>query len=197
MRRVASIGLILSAIVVCVTSCILDPDEQTKPNKRPPIAYEDLSERDHTLINLERAYNERNPLEYDRLLDDAFIFIFSPGDFAKGETPEEWDRASELVATGNMFDPTYRNDQVESVTKIDLSLTYPADSWVEEAPPSDPKYQNESWYTKELRYSMFIRTDGPIDFQSSDIRGQVTVRLADVSDESIWRIVRWRDDLDN
>jgi hypothetical protein len=81
-----------------MTSCILDPKETKKEQKPGPTRnYQDLTERDHVLNNLELCYNEQNINEYARLLDDPnFTYYFSETDFADGKTPELWDRTEDF-----------------------------------------------------------------------------------------------------
>jgi len=96
--------VVLAAVGLLAGSCILDP-KKAPPKKGGPIGqeYRSLKEKDDVLINLQLAYNDRNISQYDKLLDDDFIFIFSQTDWQAGKTPRQWDRTSEIRATTNMF----------------------------------------------------------------------------------------------
>jgi hypothetical protein len=63
-------------------------------------SFQNLTQREHVLNNLELAYNERRFTPYDALLDPNFTFFFSPGDVG-GNIPDQWGRAEELGVASN------------------------------------------------------------------------------------------------
>lgn len=81
-------------LVDCVT--IVGPPRR---NNNP------LQNRDDVLETLERAYNERSVGDVDAILDDDFTFFLSPRDIQFGNVAvSQWDRWSELQATGGLLD---------------------------------------------------------------------------------------------
>jgi hypothetical protein len=197
MHRVVPV-LILILSVALVSSCS-DSDDNvigTTPSKYSK--YKDLVERDHVLVNLELSYNDRNLERLVELLDDDFVFQFSPSDFREGHVGvEQWNRTAEVAATTNLFDPNYSGPR-EPVRDIDLSLTYSdADtSWKAVTPEDQEKYPGETWYVKTLRYTM-TTTSGYVAYIGYNILASFVVRSVDVNGRTIWRIVEWYDDVEN
>jgi hypothetical protein len=191
-----SILIFLSLVFVAglTTSCILDPKETKTPtggdNK---VVYKDLKEKDDVLYNLELAYNERNMTQYDKLLDDAFIFIFSPEDFSSGQTPAQWDRNAEVVSNTKILDPNLAGDK--RVIQIDLSLDYPADNWAEQ--PENEDHPGESWYTNTVDYDLIVKTADDWEHRALDLKAEFTIRWAGTPEDGHWRIILWRDDVGN
>jgi hypothetical protein len=151
--------------------------------------YEDLQDKDDILLYLESAYNSRSLLKISRLLDENFVFFFSESDFVQGLTPEQWDRASEINATSNMFSG-HAPPGGYPINAINVNLTYPPDVWTAFNPPEAP---TETWYQKTVSYDIVVNAD-PFTFIGTDITMIVQIRYADVGEESFWRLVRWRDD---
>ena len=79
---------------------------------------------------------------YDELLDVDFVFYFSTDEAGQGLVPLQWDRAAEIGATRNMFDPNYTAPGTDPVSRISLSLTYPEGdhSWTQVTPDDQQKY---------------------------------------------------------
>jgi hypothetical protein len=191
-----SILIFLSLVVVAglTSSCILDPKETKEDGgKRPQVVYKDLTQKDDVLHNLELAYNERDMKEYERLLDDAFIFIFSPEDFSKGDTPQQWDRDAEVGSNTKILDRNLDGDL--RVISIDLSLDYPADNWAEQ--PENEDHPGESWYTNTVDYDLIVKTADDWQHRALDLKAEFTIRWAGTPEDGYWRIVLWRDDVGN
>jgi hypothetical protein len=147
--------------------------------------FEDLQDKDDVLFYLEAAYNDRNLEHINKLLDDEFIFFFSPEDFGSGNTPETWGWTEEITATSNMFSGQGPNP----VTHIDVELTFAPDNWTSFVPPQAP---TEIWYEKSLAYDITILA-GDFTFRGLDLNMTVQIRYVDVGGEEIWRLVQWRD----
>lgn len=191
-----SILILLSLILFAglTTSCILDPKEEKTGDDPPaPVVFKDLKAKDDILHNLELAYNERAFEEYDKLLDDAFVFIFSPEDFSSGATPQQWDRNAEVGANSRLLDPQLDDDQ--RVISIDLSLDYPKDNWTEE--PENTNHPGESWYRKTVDYDLIVKTLDSWEHRALRLQAEFTIRWAGTQEDGHWRIVLWRDDVGN
>ncbi len=202
MKRITVAAVILAFGFVSFSSCILDPKETPEDKKNPPVAYKPLDAdgpRDNVLFNLRKAYVERNIEKYNQLLDAGFVFHFSQADFKDGKvTVEQWDRASEISSTTNIFNRNFSKPGVDPISKIDLNLTYTEgdDSWNQVTPEDQQAYPNETWYEKTVRYDL-VATSGPIEYTGLNIQASFIVRKADVDGNEIWRIISWRDDTEN
>jgi hypothetical protein len=144
-------------------------------------------EKDDVLWNLELAYNERNIQQFERLLDDEFIFLFSEVDYNEGRVPISWERPGEIDATTNLF-----NENLDSplrATNINLRLDFTEGEWTE-IPQND-----ESWFRKDVEYDIIVQTASGVDYKGNRQWAQIFVREAIPDGETgmIWRINRWRD----
>lgn len=184
-RKFATLAVCIACLGM-TTSCLLDPKETPDPPETPPAKFKDLTEREDVLFNLELAYNQRGPTsqaEYDRLLDDAFIFYFSPEDYANGKTPEQWDRSSDVPATQRLL---------QDALNLDLDLQGQI-SWVAVVPQDFP---DETWYTTTVNYTFTMRFGRDPEttwITSGQPQVQFTVREVDVDGQTQWRLVEWRD----
>jgi hypothetical protein len=126
MRTIISV-LALALIIPAFNSCIFDAAKTEKP-PLVQAAFRSGEEKNDVVFNLEKAYEERNINEYDKLLDEDFIFHFSPADIRDDKvTVSQWDRAAELGATTNLFDRTYSPPQGEPVDNISVQFDYKVD----------------------------------------------------------------------
>jgi hypothetical protein len=105
MKNIAAI-IALALIIPAFNSCIFDAKKAEKEdNTGPPPAFRDLTERDDVFFNLQLAYNQRNIDEYNKMLDDKFIFNFSAADVSSGNVDvAQWiDYFLTVVAGENTF----------------------------------------------------------------------------------------------
>jgi hypothetical protein len=184
-------------VTLAINSCILDAKQDRQVIKPPKGEFLPLDTRDNVLNNLQAAYNQRNISQYDKLLDANFTFFFSPTDVQNGTVQfSQWDRAGEINATTNMFNPSFSPSQGAPISSIDLALSYPKgdNAWTPVQPLDAVTYPNETWYEKTVTYSMTI-VAGPNQFISNNIDASFVVRQAEVNGETIWRIIAWRDDI--
>jgi hypothetical protein len=198
MKRIAAMVLV-GIFVLGLNSCILDPKEGKTPVK-PKEPYKSLDgERDNVIFNLQKAYVERNIDRYSELLDEGFLFHFGQKDIDAGIIDHSpWDRTEELNANKNMFNPNFSKPDVDPVSDIDLTLTYPAgdDKWTQIPPEDHPDYPGETWYEKTVVYRLTVQA-GERSLTGNDIQASFVVRQATVEGYAnpIWRIVAWRDDI--
>jgi hypothetical protein len=198
MKRIILAVTVLAVSMLASNSCILDPKNDKDP---PPIdttrTFKNLSQRDHVLINLETAYNQRHFNQFEKLLDANFTFFFSQTDIDSNFVQDEsWGRDRELRAAGHMFDPTFAPPNRAPIDRIDLSLSYAIgeDKWAREEGTPD-KHPGEDWFEKTAIYNMTIQA-GQDQFISTNIRASFIVRYAEIAPgDSIWRMVAWRDDI--
>jgi hypothetical protein len=195
-RNLLTITLVIFCSMV-MGSCILDPKKEPPKEEPPPPTFESLKEKDHTLFNLEEAYKQRNIVEYDKLLDDFFVFHFAEADWGADppKTPIQWGREAERGATANMFDPNFSKPGQDPISSIDITMSYAADNWIAVDSGDQVNYPGETWYQKNIRYTLTITAGDDTFFTNGEISALFVIRLAEVEGEQFWRIVSWHDAL--
>lgn len=186
--------LIVALAMLSVTACS-DDTTGPPPQNQATTGYHDLSQRWHAIHNMEMAWNDRSVTRYDQALDANFKFYFSLGDIGNNGIPESWDRPTEMVAVGNMFDPSYVG--ALRITDISFDVDFdPTDpngtiSWTEVSPGPGP-FDGETWYQTILNYDYTIKADPDLTFiTQGNMKAQYTLRK-DPTDNK-WRIVEIRD----
>jgi len=148
--------------------------------------------KDDVLHSLELSYNERNLQEYDKLLDDNFVMIFSATDVSEGVTPDQWGREKEVDVTRQMFDPNHPNPNLR-ITSIDCSLDYEPGDWEEET--ANPDHPDESWWRKTVTYYLIMKWD-EVGWERRGIGLKAEIVIRWDPDRKDWRIVLFRDGAD-
>jgi hypothetical protein len=93
-------------------SCDAEKTSPTDTGNINTTKFTNLQNKDDVLYNLELAYNERNPSEYNKLLDDNFTFIFSEADYNEGGVRfPQWDRTAEVRANAKILDQNLAGDK--------------------------------------------------------------------------------------
>lgn len=153
--------------------------------------YQDLNCRDDVLINLDLSYNNRNYAEFEKLLDNEFLFYFSEADHSGGQVPISWDRAAETAATTNLFDPNLPGPL--RATGVYVHLSYPAGEWtsVPVIDIHDPDLR--TWYSKEVVYNITVQTVSGVDYKGNNLKAQFLIRQVEIDGKQTWQIVLWRD----
>jgi len=128
LKMKARIALIAAGCLVLagplLFGCGGDSAYKPPPLDDPPPG---LQHKDDILFNLELAYNERNFMQYDKLLDENFTFILSEAQYNAGEVDvPQWDRDVEVSKTTQIFSPNLPGDK--RVISLDLNLDYPAET---------------------------------------------------------------------
>jgi hypothetical protein len=188
LKRPIMCFIVIAVAAGLMTSCILDPKKAKEDTPTVIKEYEDLKEKDDVLWNLELAYNDRNIKQFERLLDDEFVFFFSEADYNEGGVPISWERPIEINTNTNLFNENL--DGPLRATNIDLRLTYTKGEWTEILQGND-----ESWFSKEVEYNITVQTVSGVDYKGNRLKAQFIIREAipDGETEKIWRIIRWRD----
>jgi hypothetical protein len=138
------------------------------------------------LLALKQAYNTRAPAAFDSLLAEDFVFELSPEDAGQPGMPSEWGRNTELALHARMFDAGLVQslsldfimgdrvfDETEqlwtiTITNVEISLL-----------GSTPYHPTQRLYRVQNGLSKFW-------FRQM-------IWNAPCSDESAWKIVKWRD----
>jgi hypothetical protein len=187
-RILAAILIVISCFSVgsCEDDSVIPP-----PPRTPPIG-----SRDYVLYSLERSYNSRSQDRYDELLDEEFLFYFSNADVTGGgwTEGEYWDRAKEINANTNIFNPGYSRPGVDPVSDITLTLTYSEgdDKWTA-ITPDQGQYPGETWYEKIVTYTLIVQA-GDTQYIAQNKQASFVVRAATLEGDEVWRIITWRDD---
>lgn len=186
------IAAILFLVIFTVAFALACDSDEIGTTTLPVDEPDPLKEKDGTLFVLELLFNEYNATEYDRLLDNDFVFFFSDADFRNGKTPEQWAREVETRSYNNFFDPNRANDRVLSRS---LKLTYPADNWTEIDPPDPAQYPGEKWYVKTIVYGMSVVIDvvPELIYIGNGMKAEFTIRWDDKKGH--YRLILWRDDV--
>ncbi len=180
----------LSIMVLVVSSCIFDPEEDPGTPPEPPAKEENLTERWHVLNNIEYAYSKRNPNVYDALLSEEFTFFFDEGDVG-GEIPEQWGRFDEFDATSRLFlSKTQTEDPICNQIKLDLVYDQANLQWVEKIPENFP---DEIWYTTTVNYTFTFQMEGDLTYVQNNAKAQFTVRDTGPTGSPHWELVEFRD----
>jgi hypothetical protein len=185
--------LVALAVFCCfiLTSC-KDDDPYRPSGTKQNDAYPDLTQKDDVFEYLDLVYEERDIDRYPKLLDEDFIFVFSQADFTAGITPEQWGRTAELGSARNMFS-NFSHPKYGAVTSIDVEIV-PEGSWIE-VPKTEPPYAGETWYQRTAQYRIIMETTSAYTLQGTEKKALFTVRLAEVDEENIYRIIQWNDDI--
>ena len=106
-----------TALLVAITiifsysfGCILSPEEEIRPNPRPPADFAALTTPDSLIYNLDLAYAELNIEEYSKLFlrtDDGDYgqeyYWFNQTEDVEILGEESYSRDGEITRTGNLF----------------------------------------------------------------------------------------------
>jgi len=147
---------------------------------------------------LNDSYNTRNSQDYERLLDEAFVFFFSPADIGEGNVEfSQWGRVEEIAATKNLFNPGYTPPSGAPVSSIDLTLTYAEgeDSWIVIPGTADNGHPDEDWYEKTVQYLLTVKAGETTFTSGTPINASLVVRQSLVVESPVYRVVQWRDDI--
>jgi ketosteroid isomerase-like protein len=191
MFRTFSLGFVVAFVLVFTASCS-DDDTIVSPKS----SYEDLTIRDHVLVNFELAVVERNLERYGDLFDADFVFRFSASEVATGSVrTSSWDRESELAAASHLFDPGYTQPGVLPVLWAKFELAYASgdDEWTEVTAAGAWRADGETRYRKKVTYGFQVHTEY-IDYVCTQIEAVVVVKPVSIGSATQWRIVEWQDD---
>jgi hypothetical protein len=189
LKRIAALAL-AALFAGALTSCILDPDQDSKPPEPPKVNYKDLTEEWHVLFNLELSYDEMNIDRYSELFDpDNFTFFPDPSDVGKDGVPNQWGYAEEIQSATNMFSQAGGRED-NPITSIDITLFDIEEAqWEDEI--NDIDFPGETLRKATVDYKFTIDTVGDKTFVAPAVtpRAQFIVRNIDGK----WKLVVWYD----
>ncbi len=185
-RRTASLALAL-VLVASLGACLLDPkknDGGNNPPVKPAGKFEDLTEKNHVLNNLEQAYLQRDEIEYQRILDPDYRFLFND----VGGTGGEMTRQQDIDATTRLF--TLKNEDREVISlELDLQWEGPNGNGPQWSGP-DSLSGRLSWRAT-VPYRFTIKTLGGTTYVTFGLPKSEFIVAQD--DQGKWRLVEWRD----
>jgi hypothetical protein len=187
-KTILLLGSILG--VAFLAACGEDENPVIPPPGGSP-EYENLTEREHVINNLELSCNDRNLSRYDELVDDNFTFHFSPGDVG-GTIPAQWGRTDEMAAATGLFCRTGCDPGVPLCRSIRMDVKFEDGvTWDAVVPLSTP---TETWYTTTVFYEFTVEIEPDVTYIAvPGARAQFTVRNAGTDESPQWRLVEWRD----
>ncbi len=115
--------------LVGYSGCILSPDEEV-PEKPPAATYKSLTDKENIIYNLVQCYKEHNKDRFIELLHDDYIWYNQPGE----ETPEYYDRTTDIAQTGRMFDAAENRpniDPLKWLEALELTVVQQGGYWVQ------------------------------------------------------------------
>ncbi len=186
-----ALALALFAATAILLPACSDDDDPTPPGCTATFCapYLELTSPGSVLVNLKLACESRDAEMYALLFAPDFVFEFSPGDVALGNTPANWPLPDELDSAENMFnDPTV--DRVELASFI---IPAPRAAVASDSLPTIEGIQVVT--IDAVRLSVFTR-NGQGEVLELLVPGELQVfffRQDTVDGELRWRLVRWRD----
>jgi hypothetical protein len=176
------------------TGCPFSPEKD-----KPPDVVEDPFPAsvniDILLDNFLKAYTTMNYNEYEKLLDEAFEFVFDPDDIGEENGyKERYSRGEELDSTRNMF-----SQQPDTKNRIAQSIRM---SFVRGEPEQSP--ENDQWKkvvlsTFELEVEAIQADDGETWFLRTkggyfvDLHVVQSEEIDPATDARIWKIIQMVD----
>jgi len=153
--KYAFLAIAVFALVV-YSGCILSPDEEAPPPVPKP-TYKSLTDKENIIYNLVQCYKEHNKDRFIELLHDEYICYNQPG----GETPEYYDRTTDIAQTGQLFDMADNSSNIDPqwwLEKLELTIVQQGGYWeqiyaIGEIPCDD------CWETTR-EYSILARLNG-------------------------------------
>jgi hypothetical protein len=203
------------AAILSTLSC--SSDKMTPPSEPSP--YASLESREDVSANLCLAWNKLNYDEVVRVLADDFVFEFSPADVGDSRVgAASWNRNDELLATASMFGhgtTNARSDYGARVTEEttwglvkdfysdpNVALDYPVDrvNMIIEPHPNNDRWETVSTpdgnlLKQRVQYFMTISAGNILFTTGSSVAAIIHVRPTEVSGNTVYQLVRWRDDV--
>ena len=188
MHRLRIIPLVI--LIALSAACSDDKRTITDP---VDTGYVTADTPDALMVNFVRAYEERNIVEYEKLLHDDFEFTFTAEDVTELGLPSPiWDRLTELAATQRMFDGSMGVDPISgqptpAITNIALSLDKVTE-WTT-ANDGDPRY--EGTQHRVYRVTMRVTLEGTEDQRIGGHQDFYVVENDGVFQMKAWNEVGW------
>ena len=187
-RVILGFLFVASALVI---ACEADKDRVTDTGGNQQSFFQNLTEREHVLNNLELSYTQQSYSPFEKLLDPNFTFFFSPGDVG-GNIPPQWGRIEELSVAELLFDRSLNNPNYPTCSSIRMDLKFESGvTWVSGVPEDFP---TETWYTATVYYEFTFEMEPDQTYIAvPGSQAQFTVRNAGTDDAPQWRLVEMRD----
>jgi hypothetical protein len=180
MLRRTCIPILMLLSVICLAGCF-NPFSPSVvgPSGVKPIAAQ--TDPDSVLHNFKYAYEHRDSLVYENLLDDNFAFIYRDLDKLVGtevmmEIPRD-GKGGDLYVTRALF---------RAFDEIRL------ETWI--VKPAPDSAGDESWKARRVTFHLSLQdTDGDYDYLRMEATGFAEFYFRQSDKDKLWRIVRWID----
>ncbi len=193
-RRSRMGWVLLLPLAIALSGCPFSPEKGKDDPTPPDTEYQPQTSITNVLANLRQSYIDMNYDEYEKLLDDAYVFVFDPDDVGEEtDFKDEWPRGDDLASARNMFgkQPNADGRVVDAIT-----LEFVAGS--AETSPVNPDWQRVILSAVELSLETtdqqgdkwFLETPGNYQAYLDFIE---TSEIHEESGKTIWKIVRWED----
>lgn len=187
LRSVATLGLGMVLVLSAAGCGIFSPDTASD-GPGGGGGFPAMTTPDQAVENFARAWEERNYEEYEKILDEGFVFYFAQEDIDNNAVPgESWPRVEELQSADRIFNA---GGTSRSVTSISIVLN-PIDSWTDQVAPEFAGTQKRTYFVNmNVNYS-----NGDI----GDVRGQQVFYVAPTTqniegnDVTVYKLKFWRD----
>ncbi len=183
-------------MVIALLSLVLVPACEDDPARPQPAENNAvrmaLTSRQAVLNNIEVAYNKRQALVYDELLDEQFTFFFSTGDVGGG-LPVQWDRLDEMSATTALFSSNKQSVPPANLVCLRIALDISIDN-LQWDPIVPDQFPTETWYSATCVYAFrFDFEDDRSYSNETGTKAQFVVRNVGTDENPQWRLVEMRD----
>jgi hypothetical protein len=178
-KRVHISVLMILPLIVCFGCFNPFSPSVIGPSSIKPIARQ--TDPDSVLHNFKYAYENRDSIVYENLLDKDFIFIYRDLDRVVGtevtvEIPRD-GRGGDLYVTRALF---------RTFDEIRL------DTWI--VRPGPDSVGQETWKARRVTFHLSLRdTDGDYDYLHMEATGFAEFLFRQSEEDKLWRIVRWID----
>ncbi len=194
-RRLTPVLLLFLVAALGMGCGVFSPDESKvpPPDTGGPIGL--ATTPDSLMANFKNVWEQRSIVEYEKLLDDQFLFFFDPNDGLDNFIGPSWGRQNELDSAGAMFrgDAGFdliTQEAIPPILSIEFTTFVKIIDWTD--PGTDPLYEG----TLKARYKVGIK----VQFQGLSQYTLVTgdndfyvIKVSQPDGPDIYKIKVWED----
>ncbi len=173
--------LLIISSAVCLLGCF-NPFSPSVigPSTIKPLAAQ--TDPDSVLHNFKYAYENRDSIVYENLLDDDFIFIYRDLDKVVGT-----EVMMEIFKDGRGGDLYVTRALFRTFDEIKL------DTWIVKS--ASDSVGEETWKARRVIFHLSLQdTDGDYDYLRMEATGFAEFYFKRSEQDDLWRIVRWIDE---
>jgi len=196
-RRLTPVLLLFLVAALGVGCGVFSPDESKPPDNGGGGGGTFVAPTTPDLLmqNFKNAWEQRSIVEYEKLLDDQFLFFFAPSDGLKDFVGDSWGTTEELKSAGAMFrgDAGFdliTEETIPPILSIEFTTFAKIIDWSN--PGSDPLYEG----TLKARYKVGIRVTFQGVSQTTLVTGDndfYVIKVPQTDGPDIYKIKVWED----